>query len=123
MDFHSLSDPVRQLAIICGLIFIPHSIAKFTATKTVEGVFQAAGLHPVRLFVALSLLIEVISAVGLIFNLLLPYAAWLGATFMLCAGAASFKVSGGKWNWSLGGCEFHVFWAFCLIIVALHPVL
>lgn len=120
MESNTMFDPVRQLAIVCGLLFIPHSIAKFTARQAVEKVFETAGLRPVKMFVILSLMIELIATIGLVFNVLQPYASWLGALFMLCAGAASFKVSGGKWNWSLGGCEFHVFWALCMIIVALH---
>ena len=115
-------DPVRLLSILCGLMFIPHSLAKFTARQAVDKVFEAAGFRPVGFFVMLSLLIEVVAAIGLVFNVLQPYAAWLGALFMLAAGAASFKISGGKWNWSLGGCELHVFWALCMLIVALHPV-
>lgn len=122
MEANIAIDPVRQLSILCGLMFIPHSVAKFTARLAVEKVFEAAGLRPVRFFVILSLAIEVVATVGLVFNVLQPYAAWLGALFMLCAGAASYKISGGKWNWSLGGCELHVFWALCMVIVALHPV-
>ena len=117
-----ISDPMRQLAIVCGLLFFPHSIAKFTARQAVEKVFETAGFRPVKFFVILSLVIELVAAVGLVFNVLQPYTAWLGALFMLSAGGASYKISGGKWNWSLGGCEFHVFWALCMIIVALHPV-
>lgn len=91
-------------------------------TPSVERVFELAGLRPVKIFVLLSLVIELIATVGLVFNVLQPYTSWLGAQFMLSAGAASYKISGGKWNWRLGGCEFHVFWALCMIIVALHPV-
>lgn len=122
MDASAAIDPVRQLSIICGLMFIPHSVAKFTARQAVEKVFETAGFRPVRFFVFLSLVIEVIATVGLLFNVLQPYSSWLGALFMLSAGAASYKISGGKWNWSLGGCELHVFWALCMCIVALHPV-
>lgn len=120
MDTSIATDPLRQLSMLCGLMFIPHSVAKFTARKAVEDVFEAAGLLPVRFFVVLSLVIELVATVGLVFNVLQPYASWLGASFMLCAGVASYKISGGKWNWSLGGCELHVFWALCMMIVAVH---
>jgi len=115
-----IDDPVRLLSILCGLMFIPHSVAKFTARQAVDKVFESAGLRPVAFFVIVSLIIEIIATIGLVFNLLQPYAAWLGALFMLSAGAASYKISGGKWNWSLGGCELHVFWALCMVIVAIH---
>ena len=120
MDANIAMDPVRQLSILCGLMFIPHSIAKFTARAAVEKVFESAGLRPVRFFVIMALVIEVVATVGLVFNMLQPYASWLGALFMLAAGAASYKISGGKWNWILGGCEFHVFWALCMVIIAVH---
>ena len=115
-----IDDPVRLLSILCGLMFIPHSVAKFTARQAVDKVFESAGLRPVAFFVVVSLIIEIIATIGLVFNVLQPYTAWLGALFMLSAGAASYKISGGKWNWSLGGCELHVFWALCMVIVAIH---
>ena len=120
MDPSIAADPIRLLSILCGLMFIPHSVAKFTARQAVDKVFESAGLRPVAFFVILSLIIEVIATIGLVFNVLQPYASWLGAMFMLSAGAASYKISGGKWNWSLGGCELHVFWALCMVIVAIH---
>ena len=120
MDPNITTEPVRLLSILCGLMFIPHSVAKFTARQAVNKVFEAAGLRPVGFFVILSLMIELIAAIGLVFNVLQPYASWLGAMFMLAAGAASYKISGGKWNWSLGGCELHVFWALCMMIVAIY---
>ena len=120
MDPSIAADPIRLLSILCGLMFIPHSVAKFTARQAVERVFESAGLRPVPFFVFLSLIIELIATIGLVFGVLQPYASLLGAIFMLSAGAASYKISGGKWNWSLGGCELHVFWALCMGIVAVH---
>jgi putative oxidoreductase len=120
MDPSIAADPIRLLSILCGLMFIPHSVAKFTARQAVERVFESAGLRPVPFFVFLSLIIELIATIGLVFGVLQPYASWLGAIFMLSAGAASYKISGGKWNWSLGGCELHVFWALCMIIVGVY---
>ena len=120
MDPSIAADPIRLLSILCGLMFIPHSVAKFTARQAVERVFESAGLRPVPFFVFLSLTIELIATIGLVFGVLQPYASWLGAIFMLCAGLGAFKVSKGRWFWNLGGCEFHMFWGLCCIIVALH---
>ena len=122
MDAITAIDPVRLLSIICGLMFIPHSVAKFTARQAVEKVFQTTGFRPVRFFVFLSLAIEMVATAGLLVNVMQPYSSWLGALFMVSAGAACYKISGGKWNWSLGGCELHAFWTLCMVIVALHPV-
>lgn len=116
----NISNPINQLAVLCGLAFIPHSVAKFTSRDAVFGFFDAAGLRPAAFFVYLALVIEILATVGLVFDVLLPYAAALAAVFMLGAAAAVLKVSGGRWVWNLGGCEFHVFWATCCIIIAIH---
>lgn len=115
-----LGDPVRQLGILCGLAFIPHSLAKFTAREAVEAFFAAAGFRPAALFVYLSLAIEVAVTLGLVVGILIPYAAAVAAIFMLVAAVAVYRTSGGRWVWNLGGCEFHAFWAACCLIVAFH---
>jgi len=112
-------DPMRALAILCGLAFIPHSLAKFTARAAVEQVFEKSGFRPVPVFMWLALVIEVVATVALVLGVFVRPVAAVAGLFMLAAGLAAFRVSGGKWNWVLGGCEFHVFWATCLFIVAL----
>lgn len=116
---HDYVDPVRVLAIMCGLAFIPHSLAKFTAREAVAKVFETSGFRPVPLFIWLALVIEVVATVALVIGVFVVPVAAVAGVFMLLAGLAAFRVSGGKWNWALGGCEFHVFWAGCLFIVAL----
>lgn len=114
------TDPIHQLALLCGLTFIPHSLAKFTSRDAVYSFFRTAGFQPVGPFVYLSLLIEVTVTVCLAFGFFLPYAAAIAAIFMFTAAASVLRVSGGRWVWNLGGCEFHVFWALCCTIVAVH---
>ncbi|UZE50680.1 DoxX family protein [Rhodopseudomonas sp. P2A-2r] len=115
-----LADPIRQLGLICGLAYIPHSLAKFTARDSVFGFFQAAGFRPVALFVYTSLLVEITVTVCMTFGIFMTFAGWISAIFMLTAAASVLKVSGGEWSWNLGGCEYHVFWALCSLVVALH---
>lgn len=118
MQFDQI-DAVRVLGILCGLAFIPHSLAKFTARDAVAQVFEKSGFRPVKLFMALALLIEVAATICLVAGIFVRPMAAAAAIFMLSAGLAAYRISGGKWNWVLGGCEFHVFWAVCLIIVAI----
>ena len=115
-----LADPIRQLGLICGLAYVPHSLAKFTARDSVFGFFQAAGFRPVALFVYFSLVVEVTVTVCMTFGFFMTFAGWISAIFMLTAAAAVLKVSRGKWSWNLGGCEYHVFWALCSLIIAFH---
>lgn len=99
---------------------MPHILAAFTAREAVFGVFRAAGFRPVPLFVAVSVVIEIVSATLLVLGLRLPVAGALAGVFMLAAGITAWRASGGRWVWNLGGCELHVFWACCCFIVALN---
>ncbi len=112
-------DPVRLLGILCGLMFIPHILAAFISRESVFDFFRTAGFRPVGLFVNVAVVIETVSATLLILGVALPYAGALAGSFMFCAGVATWRVSGGRWVWNLGGCELHMFWAACCFIVAL----
>ena len=113
-------DPMRQLAIVCGLMFIPHILAAFVSRQAVLEFFRAAGFRPVGLFVIVSVTIEIFVSLCLVFGIWLPFAASIAGLFMLTAGAAVWRVSKGRWVWNLGGCELHVFWAVCCLLVATH---
>ena len=115
-----LTDTIVQLRLVCGLFFIPHIIGKFTVKDAVYAFFEAAGLKPASLFVWTALIVETLVVLGLVLGIHVFYAALLGGVFIFCAGLSTFKVSKGRWYWNLGGCEFHMFWALCCIIVALH---
>ena len=116
------SDPIRLLGLVCGLAYIPHSLAKFTARDAVFGFFSAAGFRPVALFVYVSLIVEVTVTLCMTFGVFMGFAGLVSGIFMLTAAASVLKVSHGKWSWNLGGCEYHVFWALCSLIVALHAL-
>ncbi len=113
-----LSSPINQLAILCGLTFIPHIRAAFVKPDAVFDFFRSAGFRPVSLFVYFSVTTEIIVSVCLVLGVWLPFAAATAAIFLMTAGASVWKVSRGRWLWNLGGCEFHMFWAICCIIVA-----
>ena len=118
--FQDLTDAIVQLRIICGLLFIPHIIGQFTVREAVFAFFETAGLKPAWLFVRTALVVQTLALLGMVLGIYVFYAALLGGVFMICAGLAAFKVSKGRWFWNLGGCEFHMFWGLCCIIVALH---
>ncbi len=115
-----LGNPVHQLAILCGLMFIPHIRAAFVSRQAVFDFFRAAGFRPTALFVAVAVAIETGVSACLILGLWLPLAGAIAGLFMFAAGAAVWKVSKGRWVWNLGGCELHMFWAACCLIVATH---
>lgn len=115
-----LANPLHLLALVCGLLFIPHILAAFTSRDAVVGFFQAAGFKPPLLFVSLAVMIETLVSISLIFRIWLPVGSAVAALFMFSAGAAAWKVSNRRWVWNLGGCEFHMFWGFCCALIAAH---
>ena len=115
-----LSNPINQLAILCGLMFIPHILAAFVMPEPVFGFFRSAGYRPVAFFVYFSVVTEIAVATLLILGVRLPLAATVAAIFMFTAAASVLKVSKGQWLWNLGGCELHMFWGICCVIVAMH---
>ncbi len=115
-----LSNIVNQLAIICGLMFVPHIWAVFFLKNAVFAFFESAGYRPVGFFVYFSAAIKTVVAVCLILGFWIKLAAFIAALFMVTAGISVLKVSKGRWLWNIGGCELHFFWAGCCLLVALH---
>jgi len=115
-----LTNEFNILRIICGAFLIPHGIGKFTAQDYSMGFLDKAGFRPPKLWLYSTLVLEAVLAVALIFGIYTRYAAILCAIFMAVAAAAVVRVTGGKWLWNLGGCEFPVFWGICAVVVAMH---
>lgn len=113
------TDGYVALRILCGVLFIPHVIGKFTAREAVFGFFTAAGFKPPAPFVYAAMVLEVVVAACLIFGIFTTLAAWAAATFLFIAAVAVLKVTEGKWLWNIGGAEYPVFWGLCCVIVAL----
>jgi uncharacterized membrane protein YphA (DoxX/SURF4 family) len=116
----NLANEFNILRIICGLFFIPHMIGKYSEREFTMGFFKNAGLNPPGAFINIALAFEALIAIGLIFGIYTSYAAWLAVVFLAVAAVATYRVSGGKWFWNLGGFEYPVFWMICCIVVALH---
>jgi putative oxidoreductase len=117
-DF-DLTNGFNVLRLICGLFFIPHIYAKFFVPEAL-GFFVAAKFKPPAFWMYAACVIETALAIGLIFAIYTAYAGAIAFLHLLVAAAAVWKVTGGKWLWTIGGCEYCVFWALCCLVVALH---
>lgn len=114
-----LTNPFNILRIMCGAFFIPHLYAKFMVPD-VLAFFAAAGMNPPTRWRNVTCTIEVVLAIGLIFAILTPFVAAAAAIFLFVAAVAVYRVSGGKWLWNIGGCEYCVFWGLCCVLVAMQ---
>ena len=114
-----LESGLDYLRVLCGAFLIPHLVVKFQSQDFVKGYFDQAGLRPPVVWLYSAFAIEIVTSIGLIFNLYARYAALLAGVFLLVASFASFKVSKGKWMWNFGGAEYPLFWAICCFVVAL----
>jgi putative oxidoreductase len=118
-NYFNFHDELSVVRIICGLFFIPHIYAKFFVPAAL-GFFEAARFNPARLWMYVAAAVEIILAIGLIFGFYTVVAGWIACLHLLVAAAAIYRVSGHKWLWNIGGCEFAVFWATCCALVAVH---
>jgi len=57
-------DARTAIRVVCGLFFLPHTIAKLRNIERASGFFDKAGLRPTHFFVVLTALLEVIAAFG-----------------------------------------------------------
>ena len=114
-----LTDGWNVTRILCGLFLIPHLFVKFRNKDFVKGFMEKAGLRPPMAWVYTALVVEVVAAIGLIFDVMTMYAAILAGVFLVIAAWASWRVSGGKWMWNFGGAEYALFWGLICFAVAL----
>jgi putative oxidoreductase len=115
----NLANEFNILRIVCGAFFIPHIYAKFFVPAAL-GFFEAAKFKPPATWMYIACLIEIVLAVGLILGIYTFYVGWLAAIHLGVAAIAVYRVTGGKWLWNIGGCEYCVFWAACCAVVAMH---
>jgi putative oxidoreductase len=114
-----LTNGFNILRLICGLFFIPHIYAKFFVPEAL-GFFVAAKFKPPAFWMYTACVIETVLAIGLIFAIYPRYAGAIAFIHLLVAAVAVWKVTGGKWLWNIGGCEYCVFWAIACLVVAMH---
>lgn len=116
-----LNSGMDFLRVLCGVFLLPHLVVKFQSQEFVKGFMAQAGLKPPVAWLYGAFAIEIVSSIGLVFDVYTRYAATLAGVFLLVASYASWKVSKGKWMWNFGGAEYPLFWAICCFIVAAGP--
>lgn len=112
-------DGYDWLRILCAVFLVPHAWGKVTSPGPLN-FFKAAGFRNPAAFMYVALVVEVLAALALVLNFRVTEVASVMVVFMAVAAVASYKVSKGNWIWLGGGCEYPVFWALCLVIVAVH---
>lgn len=114
-----LSNPMVVTRILCGVFYFPHAISKIVGFAGTVGFFTKAGFYPPEAFVALSIVMELVCAVGLTFGLFTKYLGVVSAGLMAVAAYAIVAVYGLGWFWAQHGIEYLVFWGVASLAVAL----
>ena len=109
--------PMDWLRILCGVWFIPHLIGKIQNFEAAAAnTFTKAGLRPARFFVAMTIVLELAAAVGLVLAIQPKIAAALAVIVLGGAAYAVVKINGFNWRWQKQGPEYMVFWAAACVL-------
>jgi len=115
----SAVDPQAVLRVLCGVWFLPHCIGKLRNVGPASQTFAKAGLVPGRVFVALTIVLELLAGAGLVLGIAVRPAAALAVAVLLGASYAVLRINGWNWRWQKQGPEYMVFWAAaCVLSVA-----
>lgn len=110
---------IEILRILCGLWFLPHLYGKSMNFSKATGTFEQAGFRPAKVFLSLTICIEALACVGLVFGIYPRLAAWLGVFVLVGASYAIVKINGFNWRWQKMGPEFPIFWALVCALTTL----
>lgn len=109
-------DEVRFLQMLCAVWFLPHVAGKILHFEKAKRTFEAAGFRPGQVFLVLTLVMEILAALGLLFGVQTRIAGILGAAVLLGAAYAVVRINGLNWRWQKMGPEYPIFWAIiCLV--------
>jgi putative oxidoreductase len=114
-------DARTAVRVVCGLFFLPHTVAKLRDIKRASGFFDQAGLRPPRFFVVLTALLEVTAAFGLVSGLYPRVGATIAAGILLVAACAIARVHALNWRWQHPGIEYMLFWAIICLCAGFLP--
>lgn len=114
-------DARTAVRIVCGLFFLPHTIAKLRNIERASQFFDKAGLVPPRFFVVLTTVLEVVAAFGLISGLYPRLGATIAAGILLVAAGTIARVHALKWRWQHPGVEYMLFWAIICLCAGFLP--
>jgi len=116
-------DARTAVRVICGLFFLPHTIAKLRNIDRASVLFDKVGFRPPRLFVVSTALLEVVAAFGLISGLYPRLAALAAMVVLLGAAYAVGRAHTLMWRWQHPGIEYMLFWAIICLCVGFLPQL
>ncbi|TIR53477.1 MAG: DoxX family protein, partial [Mesorhizobium sp.] len=86
--------PQDCLRILCGVWFLPHLIGKVRNFDKAPVTFEKAGLKPGKAFLVLTIVLEVLAALGMIFNVYSKAATGCAIVVLLGAAYAVVKING-----------------------------
>ncbi len=109
-------DAATLLRILCGAWFIPHAVGKAVNVARASQTFDKAGFRPGRLFVVLTICLEVLAGAGLVLGIRPRLAAALAVVVLLGAAYAVIRINGWHWRWQKQGPEYMLFWAAACVL-------
>ncbi|MCY1262623.1 hypothetical protein D3C87_1407410 [compost metagenome] len=118
MEFASFY-PLAVLRILCGLWFLPHCAGKLQNIGPASQTFAKVGLRPGRAFVIITVVLELLAGIGLVFGIQEKLAAALAVVVLLGASYAVLRLNGFNWRWQKQGPEFMLFWAMACVLSVL----
>lgn len=112
-------DPLAVLRILCGIWFLPHCIGKIQNFNLAALTFAKVDLRPGRAFVAITIVLELLAGIGLVFGIQEQFAAGLAVVVLMGASYAVLRINGCNWRWQKQGPEYMLFWAMACVLSVL----
>jgi len=114
-------DARTAVRVVCGLFFLPHTIAKLRNIERASLLFDKVGFRPPRFFVVLTTFLEVTAAFGLVSGLYPRVAAVVATVVLVGAAYAIARAHTLMWRWQHPGIEYMLFWAIICLCVGFLP--
>jgi uncharacterized membrane protein YphA (DoxX/SURF4 family) len=119
MDFPV--DARTALQWLCGLAFLPHTIAKLSNISKAAALFDRVGFRPPRFFVVFTSVMELLATIGFVSGLYVEIAALIAATVLFGAAWAIATIHGPRWRWHHPGIEYPIVWGTACLFAGLLP--
>ncbi len=119
--FDMIPDARTAVRVVCGVFFLPHTIAKLRNIDRASILFDKVGFRPPHPFVLLTTSMELVAAFGLISGLYPRTGAIVAAIVLIGAAYAIGRNHGLMWRWQHPGIEYMLFWAIVCLCVSFLP--
>lgn len=116
MGGHDWQDWLR---ILCGVWLLPHAVLKLKNAKLAQNTFTQVGLKPGMAFLVATVALELVAAIGLIFDVYPRVAAGFAVFVLMGASYAVLRMHGFAWRWNKSGPEYMIFWSIACILSVL----